>query len=473
MDNYKKKDLLSSPKSVKTISMKSNLKDLYTKTNAEVYDFSRNEYIKSSSKVQDLINKYNKPFSSTKKLSSTFHAMNPINVLYVPRSIPTKSYNDPGCFSYSSSLRDSYSVSEKSAYFKNNNSQLLSSAKSCRDTNNSGLFNSVNLSEKTFTDRPSTSSSFYNKRSIPTPFNKGLTKGLEVQACKSEPMNGRKGDMYKINDRKENVYKINDIKEDLHKINDTKEDVYKINDRIEDVDKVNSRYEYNTFNVIKDTIKPSYTTQQSWSSPQNGKYVTFSRPSTPNKQLSHSLYGPGEELTVPLSFKILNTVYSFDMNYETTTYYIEISSNISWIIKKDLKSILNLLDSSILKNKDITKPVRDNMIITMLNTAKISPSLQYFILTDITKNIIARGEYLLLYNIPYIFKLVGKALVSYNMHKRVHRIFLLEECYIEDGENDYCFLIRNKNESVELYASCKMERDEWVKDINNFIETRL
>jgi hypothetical protein len=239
-------------------------------------------------------------------------------------------------------------------------------------------------------------------------------------------------------------------------------------------------------------------------------------PSSPKKSFnktltsSFSFYGPGIEITEDITFSILNTIYKFENGIEDTIYYIRIQENnnfnpISWIIKKSLSQIRDFLKkSSFKKDLDLSfnpydKKIRDNMIITILNTlgernkgdhneVNINENLndhynllQFFILTNITKDLDKRSNYLLMSNPPspilepFNFRLVGQALVCYDKTNRVKKIFLLKGCKVEI-HSEYSFKISSleSNSSLEnnviLYSSCTVERDSWIKDIEEFIK---
>ncbi|EQB61218.1 hypothetical protein NAPIS_ORF01199 [Vairimorpha apis BRL 01] len=299
------------------------------------------------------------------------------------------------------------------------------------------------------------------------------------------------------------------------------------------------------------------------------------------------LYGPSIELTFPIKFTILNTIFDFNQNEETTIYYFKISSNIEWIIFKTLKQIKEILYGYDLSYSYCVydKQIRDDIICSIFNNlykcapvcggnmymsnsgngtymngnmnnymntnngfintngnsnvsynntngnsnvsyintngnsnntytnmdntyskynelsstrthslansnllsfphlisstkqSSYSPlpvdTLQHFILTNITKNIKYKGNYLLINKRPYLCKLVGKALVSYNTDNRVHKLFLLDECKIEmDLSKSYSFTLIYRKGVYEMSGSCMKERDEWVKEIQLFINKR-
>lgn len=76
---------------------------------------------------------------------------------------------------------------------------------------------------------------------------------------------------------------------------------------------------------------------------------------------------------------------------------------------------------------------------------------------------------------PFNFRLVGQALVCYDKTNRVKKIFLLKGCKVEI-HSEYSFKISSleSNSSLEnsviLYSSCTVERDSWIKDIEEFIK---
>ncbi|KAF9761265.1 hypothetical protein NGRA_2761 [Nosema granulosis] len=192
-----------------------------------------------------------------------------------------------------------------------------------------------------------------------------------------------------------------------------------------------------------------------------------------------SLYAPGEELSQKLSFSILNTVYSFDKDLEDTVYYFRVESNTTWIIRKTLSQLKKFLKKPLEHSYNpFDKKIRDSTILTILNNTTTTNTqtgdLQYFILTDISKNSQRekRSTFLLMDDLqPYNFRLVGQALVCYDQTNRVSKIFLLKGCSVEP-QDEYCFRISSPSleSSVLLYASCSTERDSWVEDIQDFIK---
>lgn len=256
------------------------------------------------------------------------------------------------------------------------------------------------------------------------------------------------------------------------------------------------------------------------------RQVVHQEPVQKVEQVQHTatqlrLYGPSVELTFPIKFTILNTIYSFDQTTENTIYYFKVTSNINWIIVKTLKQIKELLKGHDLSYNcgPMDKQIRDDIIVSILNNIyKQAPSfcdssndekslngsfssvsfissnyksetninersnsttgysldsLQYFILTNITKEINYKGQFLLIDAKPYLCKLVGKALVSYNADNRVHKLFLLDECKIEmDLNKSYSFILIHRKSVFELTASCKRERDEWIREISEYMNKR-
>nr|AHW68392.1 hypothetical protein NP_09E01 [Nosema pernyi] len=228
-----------------------------------------------------------------------------------------------------------------------------------------------------------------------------------------------------------------------------------------------------------------------------------------NKTLtsSFSFYGPGTEITEDITFNILNTIYKFENGIEDTIYYFKIESKndnnpISWIIKKTLSQIRDFIKKDLdLSYNPYDKKIRDNVIITILNGNLYDDNginnngnggyinndhinnndhhcinhLQFFVLTNITKDLDQRSNYLLMSNPlspilePFNFRLVGQALVCYDKTNRVKKIFLLKGCKVEI-HSEYSFKIASLENNVILYSSCTVERDAWIRDIEEFIK---
>ncbi|WUR04275.1 uncharacterized protein VNE69_08033 [Vairimorpha necatrix] len=451
MDDLTRKDFLSSPKSVSTnmnykkniinnnndnmkISMKSNFADKYTKKDAEVYDFTYNKYIKSTNKIQDLINKYNKPV-----LKPSFRSMSPIDVLYSPRPVQNKGPSSSTRRESPLSFYNTNKIPVSGRINNVNNDRKTAEPRFYYDSYNQDKLRSSVSS----TGAPSSAGSAYMK---PTPYAKSTSNmsrpPSNISYCKpqsnmsySKPQSNMSCPQSAMSCCKpQSVYSCGSQS---------------------DNNSVKSQQSYNEFN--NNYTHNNYTHAMSDASSNINRYYDF------------PLYGPSVELTVPLSFTLLNSVSVFDKGSDSSVYYIQVSSNISWIIKKDIKTILKLLNTPEISSESLDKQVKDNMINTILNRLPMNKDIQYFIMTDITKDIKYKGEYLLINKIPYIFKIVGKALVSYNQNMRVNRLFILEQCQVESGRDEYSFFLRNKEEYVELSASCRAERDEWMRYLETYI----
>ncbi|KAK6089347.1 hypothetical protein P3W45_001670 [Vairimorpha bombi] len=409
-------DCLLSPKSekrkVKLIN--SEFKSKYDKKEDLVYDFTSNSYVKSNtSRVQDLIEKYNtRIVKGNKSLFGT--------------QIPRKESNE-----------------KKEATYKMNPINIMYAPRESRKVNNP--FENASISSK------------FKGLNISTGLSRSNTPPIcdKMSHDKSHEMNQLLSSDLKSSysvDRKSSL--SNEYQSSSPKYDSFKQDSPKYN-------------------------FPKYKTNLRSTSVPNTR--SFSPLNSSNED-SECLYGPSVELVHPITFTILNTVYDFNKGVENTLYYLEVTSNVSWKIKKDLNSIRKFLKNHDLGTKadPLNKQIRDNMISTILNSLYSTlPSrnnrndLQFFILTDITKSTKSKGEFLLLNDVPYIFKLVGKALVSYNMDSRVHKIFILDSCKIEESvRNDCAFYISSGFSEVELFASCKIERDEWVREIRDFINKK-
>ncbi|KAM0671540.1 hypothetical protein CWI42_020250 [Ordospora colligata] len=187
------------------------------------------------------------------------------------------------------------------------------------------------------------------------------------------------------------------------------------------------------------------------------------------------LYAPGKRLTIHPRIKILNTVLNYEGTVETTQYYILIESDVSWCVCKSLGEILGIVpevECSTLTNAHSpqSRAVRDRIIQATLNSRSMNKQMQSFILSGIVDAQEQRSSYLLMDSNgwkAYIFKFVGKALICYEKNK-VFKILLLSGCsVVPTGSNG--FRLEKSKESIELYTTCKKERDSWMSDIREYI----
>jgi hypothetical protein len=185
------------------------------------------------------------------------------------------------------------------------------------------------------------------------------------------------------------------------------------------------------------------------------------------------IFSPGPVLTRYPTIMIMNTVLDYLDGRDNTNYYILIESNVSWTVCKTLKQLLSYMPEGFLDPYAYASPyqrkIRDSMIQATLNS-RIDRSIQSFILSDICTETRYRSSYLLMQESkwkPYLFKLVGKALICYENNK-VHKIFLLSGCAVEPVSPEG-FKVGKGPSSVELYATCEKERDQWIRDLREHI----
>ncbi|KAH9412046.1 hypothetical protein HK407_02g02680 [Ordospora pajunii] len=187
------------------------------------------------------------------------------------------------------------------------------------------------------------------------------------------------------------------------------------------------------------------------------------------------LYAPGKRLTVHPRIKILNTVLNYEGMAETTQYYILIESDVSWCVCKLIGEILDVvpeIECSTIANAHSpqSRAVRDRIIQATLNSRSMNKQMQSFILSGIVDTQEQRSSYLLMDSNgwrAYAFKFVGKALICYEKNK-VFKILLLSGCSVVPIDSNG-FRLEKSKESIELYTTCKKERDSWISDIREYI----